>query len=343
MNILISSTRQWNPGDEFIRLGVSELLRNLFGTGHNYLLWNRNPDLFVNQYEDDRMRTDFLTNSCKVRDISYTDMVVFAGTPEWFGNTVEPVFDLLRQYPGIPALFIGIGAGKRLDLLPPAALEVLKRDYTAIISRSKGLAASLNTLLQTDKAIDLPCPSLFCSPARHANRSKKLKIAVNMQGCQVICQSIAGSLVENFLACFPDPSRAPDVICSYIDEFTFYSARGYTCRYSFEPMDYFSIFDEYDKIVATRLHVALPALAMSIPAVLLASDDNVRIQSSQKMLSPILPIANTCQDAFAALEFQTLKDYTMRQDELKKFIDRVKRAYIVYLQSWKIHCNSNFN
>lgn len=40
MHILASTTRQWNPGDEFILLGV----RNLIGEA-TWSIFNRNPEI----------------------------------------------------------------------------------------------------------------------------------------------------------------------------------------------------------------------------------------------------------------------------------------------------------
>src|ERR1700730_9064305 len=97
LNILISSTRQWNPGDEFICKGVKRIMSQVTGTSHNWLLWNRNPDLFLKRWEDARLRTDFLTNSQREPMLDVTDLVVFAGTPEWTGPAVSRVYrELLR-------------------------------------------------------------------------------------------------------------------------------------------------------------------------------------------------------------------------------------------------------
>ena len=43
-NIIYSATRQWNPGDEFILMGVESLIQEVFGS-HNSILYNRNPQI----------------------------------------------------------------------------------------------------------------------------------------------------------------------------------------------------------------------------------------------------------------------------------------------------------
>ena len=46
-NIVISGTNFWNPGDDFVRDGVIEILKNLFhGYQLNFLFYNFNQDFF---------------------------------------------------------------------------------------------------------------------------------------------------------------------------------------------------------------------------------------------------------------------------------------------------------
>ena len=47
MNIVISGTNFWNPGDDFVRDGVIRVLRELFpNTALNFLFYNFNADFF---------------------------------------------------------------------------------------------------------------------------------------------------------------------------------------------------------------------------------------------------------------------------------------------------------
>lgn len=47
-NILVSTTRQWNPGDEFILLGSLNIMKNILGKDNiNTIIFNRNPDIRV--------------------------------------------------------------------------------------------------------------------------------------------------------------------------------------------------------------------------------------------------------------------------------------------------------
>lgn len=43
-NVVLSTTRQWNPGDEFILLGIINLLREVIGE-FNPVIFNRSPEV----------------------------------------------------------------------------------------------------------------------------------------------------------------------------------------------------------------------------------------------------------------------------------------------------------
>lgn len=335
LNILVSSTRQWNPGDEFIRFGVMRLIKELLGPGHNLLLWNRNPDLFVDGYDDSRMRKTFFSNCCRASDIDLADLVIFAGTPEWFGPCVYPLFDLLADKPRLPALFLGIGAGMPFDKLRYKDGTVLKRGNVLITTRSLGLAEELQILCGVSGAIDLPCPSLFCvppsgQPIRGAGEGKSAFI---MQSDAVINHKIAPEMVNSFLRLFPDPDKAPDIICAYIDEFARFSKLGYRCRYSFEAGDYFAMLRDYAFIISTRLHGALPALALDKAAALLAAPDNIRIRSTQKMYGPVLPVTHDVNEAYAWTRSFSESAYLSHIEAIRAFAVSARGDYLRLLKS----------
>ena len=103
-NVIYSTTRQWNPGDEFILMGVINILNEVIGE-HNPIIYNRNPDIRPeigqvylrkkdNKYSglvrNDYIRMGFLDNSIKFdTDCSFADLAVFAGTPEWWDMRCE--------------------------------------------------------------------------------------------------------------------------------------------------------------------------------------------------------------------------------------------------------------
>lgn len=295
LNILVSSTRQWNPGDEFIRYGVKNLLFKVTGTDHNWLLWNRNPDLMTRFWEDSRLRPDFLSNSMRSPSLDIVDLVVFAGTPEWTGGVVDPIYRELLQYPDKPVLVLGVGSGGPNLRLEPYQREVLRRENVFVSTRSKELAQEINQNLEMEKALALPCPALLCSKQTSQDTPPSQKIGLILQSSSVINQAIDEELVQRALRYLErNQSKKIEIICLYIDEFMRFSrlCKSTGVRYSYEPQEYLSLFSEYSAIVATRLHGAIASLSCGVPAALI-SKNNYRLESAQRMYGdqlPMLPI-----------------------------------------------------
>jgi hypothetical protein len=318
LNVLISSSRQWNPGDEFIRKGVERILRNLLGKAHNWLLWNRNPDLFMNRWTDGRMRTDFLTNSLRDPALDIVDLVVFAGTPEWLGQPVERVYRSLLTRPQIPVLVLGVGSGSVMPKLSPHEIEVLDRSNVFISTRSFDLAECLNSQLSTPKAIPLPCPAFYCVddadvlPDRH-------RVGVIVQSSGTVNQGIGEELVQDLISALRNAQGRTDldIVSFYIDEHMRFSRLGmsHPCVYSYEPNDLLEQISTYSAIISTRLHGAIAGLSAGVPSILLAEDDNVRLRSTQRLFGDILPIMNVPQ-AF---------DFALRnsREEIRRFSDQI--------------------
>ena len=68
-NVVFSSTRQWNPGDEFIQFGCQNLMSNLIN--FNSILFNRNPQIrgsydtnhpFLNANHSHKFNTSFINS-----------------------------------------------------------------------------------------------------------------------------------------------------------------------------------------------------------------------------------------------------------------------------------------
>ncbi|MBA1433147.1 MAG: hypothetical protein FAF04_06050 [Epsilonproteobacteria bacterium] len=121
MNIVFSTTRQWNPGDEFILLGCINLLHEIIDE-FNPIIFNRNPQIRRSRKRDIIKLIDnlvgkdfiekFLDNSVKERPhMDYADMVVFAGSPEWRGRRLTKLYQEINTY-DIPTIFLGLGFRK---------------------------------------------------------------------------------------------------------------------------------------------------------------------------------------------------------------------------------------
>ena len=170
MNILISTTSNWNPGDDFIRYGVEYLLYKKYGDNINYIHYNRNPDYFKSDIWE--MGSGHKSNMMNDPiDMSLIDMVVLAGSPEFLHGPLKPLYEALSQHPHIPLLAIGVGYSNDVNgiSLTVSEYNVLKRDNSIIICRQYDLAHRLESLLQKPIPV-LPCPGVFSS-----NRAVKPK------------------------------------------------------------------------------------------------------------------------------------------------------------------------
>ena len=292
MNICVSSTINWNPGDEFIRYGVLYLLKKILGQEHNYFIWNRNPDFFKQGWKDDSLKTNFWSNSLQEKDLPFMDLFVLAGTPEWIGNPTLPIYQEVQRTKK-PFLLLGVGSGRPLDQLTPLENEVLQNSTTLVCVRSAGLAQELKE--KNIHAYTLPCPSLFCHSMDNQKGALTGKIGFLLQSSSLLNQQSDLRFVQEFWKIAPNPHY--ELMASYIDEVRENYKQGLACSFSFEPRDYFDMYKKCDWLVTTRLHGALSSLSCGVPAVLLADEANVRIQSTAALYKDILPVANSLQQA----------------------------------------------
>ncbi|WP_250502465.1 polysaccharide pyruvyl transferase family protein [Caballeronia sp. AZ7_KS35] len=326
MNILVSSSRQWNPGDEFIRKGVERLLGDILGPNHNWLLWNRNPDLFVDRWSDGRMRTDFLTNSMRDPSLDVIDLVVFAGTPEWFGLPVERIYRSLLTQPRVPVLILGGGSGADMPRLAPHEVEVLDRDNVFICTRSVDLVEWINAQLSTPKAVALPCPA-FYSVGEPRGWPDRQRVGVIVQSSGTPNQNVGEELVQSLISALraAEGKIDLDIVSLYIDEHMRFSRLDleHPCVYSYEPDHLLAQFSTYSTIISTRLHGAIAGLSAGVPSILLAEEANFRLRSTQKPFGNLLPILSV-QEAFRVAAERSLEEARQRSIEILSF---KKNAY----------------
>ena len=185
-NILISTTRQWNPGDEFIMMGSLNIMKELYGNIINPIIFNRNPDIrgganFRNStrnykfsYKWDKstfkgkgglhelFRIGHYDNSWKDdMNVSNIDLAVFAGSPEWYGKRLKAMYQAIEKG-DIPTIFLGLGAGDSIDFAKSDA--IVDRVLTmakVIMTRDK----QTEKMLKKYGAMYMPCPALFAAPS----------------------------------------------------------------------------------------------------------------------------------------------------------------------------------
>jgi hypothetical protein len=284
---LVSTTKQWNPGDEFIWYGVRNLIEKSLNSKFNWLLWNRNPDMFIDGWNQPFMSPHRWTNAVKMPSLEICDLVVLAGSPEWHGGPVEPIYRELLVYKDKPLICLGVGSGEGEVKLSPMEIEVLSRDNTLITTRSRELAESINSQLKMEKARALPCPAVFCK-IEEASITKGNSLGCILQDSSVVNQSIPENCAKILLEGLKR-NGSLEAVCFYYPEFARYARLLEKVHYSFESQDYLSrILPIFKALISTRLHGAIAALSLGIPAALV-DFGSLRLRTTAALYKDVLP------------------------------------------------------
>lgn len=160
-SIIYGTTRQWNPGDEFILQGAINIFRAVLGE-HNAIIYNRSPEVRDPQLRECKRRLGmpFLDNSLKPgTDCGFADLAVFAGSPEWCNAYCTELYAAIHRH-RIPAVFIGLGSsGQHLTALMCAVLARAR----FISFRDPDLRLN-DARLSSVPSLFRPCPALLCVP-----------------------------------------------------------------------------------------------------------------------------------------------------------------------------------
>ena len=267
LQILCSSTRQWNPGDEWIALGIRRLFHTLYpGRILNWILYDRSPDCFEKPWSAPDRKPLLLGNSYQPGEqLPPVDLLVVAGTPEWLGPHLEPLARI-RPTSAAPVFYLGIDYPSADLPLSPFDRKMLSQSL--VVARGPMARQALEAL--GIQAHLLPCPALFSAPTEYPARTLR-RIGFVLQSDRVANQSVSPELKCRMLALV---SRLRErysvkVICNYIDEFLEFSpAAGCPVCYSYDSSDYFEYLADCDLVVSTRLHGAIIANSLLKPAIL---------------------------------------------------------------------------
>jgi len=260
--VLYSSTRQWNPGDEFVFYGVRRLINAVLGA-HNCILFNRHP------YIIERERplvgtTTFFDNSWMPGGPS-PDYIVLSG-PEWNGSACRALYSLSEKK-NVPLVMVGVGC--RADI-SKAEARVLASQCVSIAARDHGAFESLSGF----GAIKDACPGIFVSDIEIPKKHKKY-LAISFQGPEYCCSPNINqyNLLKEIWHKLISEFRVTLICHTYVDfaaaKKDFPDANIY---YSSWSEDYLDAYKEFDIIVGTRLHAAALAVSFGIPAVLARID-----------------------------------------------------------------------
>jgi len=297
-NLIFSTTRQWNPGDELIMAGVANVFREL-GERYNPIIFNRHPDvrscfqdlqLFKSSRVPDdfhlhadlrmlesNLKVGFFDNSLKPdTDCGFADWVVFAGTPEWCNGRTHDLYRHILRH-NIPVMILGVGGG--LDLYEPRFLDV--------ISKAKVLAVRDEATLRSVRdagldAVQLACPALLSArpgKERRVERVKRIGLiyqasvaaSVIWNGCSEAAYDWQMRLHKELIREYGKNFEL-GIVCHYIDELPLAEKEfpDHEVLYSYCAEDYLDIYSQFDLVVGMRVHGIGAAASVGVPGVALA-------------------------------------------------------------------------
>lgn len=345
INIIYSATRQWNPGDEFILMGVERLINEVLGA-HNGILYNRNPQIrpdftaikkkkisrffLKSLYQKLIDNKGFLDNSFKPNGLGENvDYVIFAGSPEWYGSRLAELYSIILQN-NIPTIFLGLGIADKIDLAK------FTSDEKKVLEKAKFISCRDEYCTQALEDFDsrfLPCPALFSSPhEKFISKVKKIGLiygtdkAVAANNISIETDAYMKKIYAQLLEQYSGQYEF-EFIAHYIDEVDqFY--KDYPngkLRYSYKSDVYVDIFKDYDLVIGHRVHGIGLCASIGIPGIMIAHDR--RADTVKGFLAKMIPLG-TSYDDFNIVFQETINNITQKNTDLLEYKSVVKKQYI---------------
>ena len=279
-NIVISGTNFWNPGDDFVRDGVVEILKNLFhGYQLNFLFYNFNQDFFP------QSKFTGIANTVAKGDLNryseHVHAVVIAGLSA--GLEINDLYNWIIDSSLLNRVYL-IGAGYENDYvdkhisLEPAATIFKNARIIMGRTRKKPKFIADNKLPYHH----VNCPAILSVPdVKYIPQDKRIqKIAFSIQlphRIGIANQSCAESMHKLAMNIFFKlyHEYEIEIIAHHKSEY-FYFVKllqelglDVTVNFSSFYQDMFDVYRKHDLIIATRLHACLYGNSHGIPGIVL--------------------------------------------------------------------------
>lgn len=345
MRILYVTTRQWNPGDEFILRGVRNVLRASGVVEDVSSIYNKSPQttsLFESwnfwkkpYYTSLASSVDFALNIThydnsfkRSHDIDLYDMVVFAGSPAWYGGRLRPIYKKLKHYNG-KILFLGIGTPNKPLNLSVDEKDVLGR--SKVYSRNQELAENLRGL--GIEASYLPCPALLSSPFE---REAPTELGLVGLGFNTTRSHRYQRMSEEKFAAqrrifdYMMERYNCEVIAHYSDELD-HAAALYGAdkvRYVYDAVEYPKLYSRYDFVISSRVHGCGVSSSAGVPNAAIAHDargDTV-VGFLSERVSDVADVEGLLQGLESSL--------AARNETLRAHKQTTLDAYVAALRPW---------
>ena len=339
-NIIFSTTRQWNPGDEVILAGIRNIFDSL-SISYNPFIFNRNPDLRSGFDEIDAANgrergligapIDFFDNSIKpMTECKFAQWAIFAGTPEWCSpRTYDLYARILRDK--IPVMILGVGGG--FHPFANEVREVVAKAKTLVV-RDAGTFKALTEAGYSPQ--QYPCPSLLSAPADDERAIDAVtKIGLIYQASRK--DSVFGTTLDERNYAYQcevykqliDKLRRKyeiAIVCHYIDEvpLAMRAFPNYEISYSFESRDYHSIYKQFDLVIGPRVHGIGAAASLGVPGVAIAHD--ARGGTCAGFLADIVDVGTNYNTVLGVIE-NAIRDISARNKRLLAHKAKTSAAY----------------
>ncbi len=355
-NIIFSTTRQWNVGDEFILFGAINLIRAVLPEGFNPIIYNRHPDLRtdiqpiynlqnIKLYTADELtsaaeanfRVGFRDNSFKLStDGQFIDLVVFAGTPEWSNRRCFDLYKIIEKF-DLPV--IGLGIGNHIQNECELVLRNLSR-FKLFTVRSPEFIEPLRDHIASQPQF-LPCPSICGSVPEKI----RLVETVNHIGLIYACDGVRSEInncvstetYDYLLTLFHElkhkyPEFRFSLVCHYIDELPFAHSDfpDVEVFYSFDAKDYYDIYNRFDLVIGARVHGIGCAASMGIPGICVMHD--FRGETVKGFLAETLSVNQPLESALETIA-QTILTIAPKNKRLTEHIARTAERYIALIRT----------
>lgn len=288
-NIVISGTHFWNPGDDFVRDGVLNVLRNIYPSDEyqlNFLFYNFGP---ANKPQVRNIHSNLLSSGDLDNLKDYLDMIVIVGLSG--GDEITDLYGWIDANNLNDKVYI-IGGGYENDYINHFLNE---NDLTfKIFKGSKLITGRTSKYPNILNELKIPyhhihCPALLSygngSEVLYVSKIDKKNIAFSIQaphGTQysVSNQSTGEDSVKLILDCFGELYNTGEynikIICHYKTEYFYFLEMFKKMGISDVHVEFSSFLGDTKKsyenvgiVISTRLHSCIYANSMGIGSILI--------------------------------------------------------------------------
>ena len=360
-NILISTTRQWNPGDEFIMQGALNIMDEIMGKNYNPIIFNRNPDVrggdnfrnltrkysFTYKWDScsfkgkgglhELFRIGHYDNSWKDdMNPNNIDIALFAGSPEWYGTRLRQMFQVIDAN-NIPTFFLGLGAGDSVNFKDSDSIvHRVLRSAKLITTRDQ----STENLLHEYGAIYIPCPALLAAGTNRIVKDVREIGLIYATDKTLKGNNVSTEMHKYILSLYPELMKRYhcSLVCHYIDELD--QARkefpDVEIYYSYDSKDYSEIYNNFDLVVGGRVHGIGMSASLGIPGIMIKHDS--RSSTTDGFLAESVAVGTEIQEVIRLIDKQSLRI----EEYSAKLIEHKNNVMTQYIDLFKAKASDLF-